>query len=230
MKSTKKAAHFVLFASVTLSCVAPTHAQRRMTNFPMPSYTPPRTAPRPEPVQQPRFPQAEHRVPEQRPSTGRTGLLQSENGAQRENRPNLGSSHPNTTVVRPMMITPAIRHAMTYNTRPGGIRIRSEYFSAHYGRQHGFHFTRYAGGPCIGDCGLVAFGSEWYFNFNGGWFGIIGQLPGNWGFQSDDLYIDIGDDGNYYLYDAAFPDTAVQLTFVQTVGEDQAGAGDDQGN
>jgi hypothetical protein len=37
----------------------------------------------------------------------------------------------------------------------------------------------------------------------------------------------MGDDGNYYLYDAQFPNVAVQLTFVQNVGEDQAGADQD---
>jgi hypothetical protein len=40
----------------------------------------------------------------------------------------------------------------------------------------------------------------------------------------------LGDDGNYYLYDASSPDSAVQLTFVQNVGDDQAGADDDEGN
>jgi hypothetical protein len=55
----------------------------------------------------------------------------------------------------------------------------------------------------------------------------MGPLPGNWGFQTDYLYIDIGDDGNYYLYDAQFPDAAVQLTFVQNIGDDQTGADQD---
>ena len=116
---------------------------------------------------------------------------------------------------------------MTYNTRPGGVHINPEYFDTHYGRAHTFHFTNYAGGPCIGDCGLRVFGGEWYFDFNGGWFGIVGPLPGNWAFQTDYLYIDIGDDGNYYLYDAQFPEAAVQLTFVQNIGDDQAGAEDE---
>jgi hypothetical protein len=65
---------------------------------------------------------------------------------------------------------------------------------------------------------------EWYFNWNGGTFGIIGQMPAYWGFQTDNLYIDIGDDGNYYLYDSQFPGVAVQLTFVQNVGDDQSRA------
>jgi hypothetical protein len=125
-------------------------------------------------------------------------------------------------------MTRVTRHAMTYNTRPGGVHINPAYFAAHYGYAHGFHFANYAGGACIGDCGLRAFNGEWYFNWNGGWFGIMGQMPGNWGFQTDYLYIDIGDDGNYYLYDAQFPDVAVQLTFVQNIGDDQAGADQDQ--
>jgi len=118
---------------------------------------------------------------------------------------------------------------MIYNSRPGGIHINPDYFATHYGYAHGFHFPNYAGGPCIGDCGLTSFRGEWYFTWNGGWFGIMGQLPGNWRFQSDYLYIDIGDDGNYYLYDAQFPDMAVQLTFVQNMGDDQAEVDEDQG-
>ena len=121
-----------------------------------------------------------------------------------------------TNVVRPAVVTPALSRAMTYNTRPGGIHIEPGYFAEHYGYAHGFH--------CNGDCGFRAFGAERYFNWNGGWFGILGQLPGNWALQTDYLYIGIGDDGNYYLYDAQFPDLAVQLTFVQNIGDDQAGA------
>ncbi len=124
--------------------------------------------------------------------------------------------------------TTAIRHARTYNTRPGGVHINPDYFATHYGRAHGFHFDKYAGGPCVGDCGLRVFRGEAYFTVNGGWFGIVGPMPDNWGFQTDYLYIDIGDDGNYYLYDAQFPGVAVQLTFVDNVGDDQAGAEDDQ--
>jgi hypothetical protein len=149
---------------------------------------------------------------------------------QPERRLNLGANHPNTTVLKPTVITPAMRHAMTYNNRPGGVHINPAYFATHYGPSHGFHFANYAGGACIGDCGLRLFGGEWYFNWNGGWFGLMGPMPGNWGFQTDYLYIDIGDDGNYYLYDAQFPDMAVQLTFVQNLGDDQAGADQDQGD
>ncbi len=150
------------------------------------------------------------------------------NNVRPENRPNLGANHPNTTVFRPTVITPTMRHAMTYNTRPGGIHINPAHFATHFGYAHGFHFTNYSGGPCIGDCGLRSFGGEWYFNFNGGWFGLMGPMPGNWGLQTDYLYIDVGDDGNYYLYDAQFPDVAVQLTFVENLGDDQAGADEDQ--
>ena len=147
---------------------------------------------------------------------------------QPQGRPNLGANHPNTIVDRPAVLTPTVRRAMRYNTRPGGVHITPQYFATNFGDAHGFHFARYTGGACIGDCGLRQFGSEWYFNANGAWFGIIGAMPGNWGFETDYLYIDIGDDGNYYLYDAQFPDVAVQLTFVQNVGDDQAAA-DDEG-
>jgi hypothetical protein len=161
-----------------------------------------------------------HNTPENSPS----------NNVHPERRPNLGANHPNTSVLRPAAITPVMRHAMTYNSRPGGIHINPTYFATHFGREHRLHFTNSAGGPCIYACELRLFGGEWYFNGNGGWFGLMGPLPGNWGFQTDYLYIDVGDDGNYYLYDAQFPDVAVQLTFVQNLGDDQAGADQDQGD
>lgn len=140
-------------------------------------------------------------------------------GNQGGNRVNPGSNHPNTTTVRPAAATPALRHAMTYNTRPGGVHVNPAYFAVHYGREHTFRYT---------ECGLRVVGAEWYFNFNGGWFGIMGEMPSDWAPGSDYLYIDIGDDGNYYLYDTQYPDLAVQLTFVQNVGDDQAGAQDEQ--
>jgi hypothetical protein len=192
---------------------------------PEPESRPQYRRPEPEPEERRPQPQPENR-PEYRPRNGapedRPGNFQPERS------PNLGSSHPNTSVIRPAVITPTMRHAMTYNTRSGGVHINPAYFETHYGYAHGFHFTNYAGGACVGDCGLKAFGGEWYFNCNGGWFGIMGPMPGNWAFQSDYLYIGIGDDGNYYLYDAQFPDAAVQLTFVQNIGDDQAGADGDQ--
>jgi hypothetical protein len=109
---------------------------------------------------------------------------------------------------------------MSYNTRPGGIHIAPGYFATHYGRAYGFHFKDPAN--C---CALR--GGEWYFNWNGGWFGLMGQFPGEWAVGMDYLYIDQGDDGNYYLYDAQFPNVAIQLTFVQNIGDDQAGAEQD---
>jgi len=59
----------------------------------------------------------------------------------------------------------------------------------------------------------------------------MAQFPGGWTLGADYLYIDQGDDGNYYLYDAQLPGTSIQLTFVQNIGDDQAGddqASDDQ--
>lgn len=232
MKSTTKVAYFVLFTSVILGSVAPLQAQQRKTT-PMPVYTPPPAPrPRPEPVRVAHNPQPESRMPEQRePENTYNRQIGHEESprVQRENRPNPGANHPNTTVVRPSVMSPAMRRATTYNTRRG-IHIDAAYFATHYGREHVFRFPRYSGGVCIGDCGFIVFGEEFYFNFNGGWFGIIGPMPGNWGFQTDDLYIDMGDDGNYYLYDAQFPGVAVQLTFVQNIGDDQAGADDVQGD
>jgi hypothetical protein len=182
----------------------------------VPRYTPP---PMPRPQYTPPAPRPQYTPPTPRPAPQPASQYRSEP---------VPSEH--TTVFRSTVNNPALRHAMTYNTRPGGVHINPEYFATHYGRAHGFHFTSYAGGPCIGDCGLRVFGGEWYFNCNGGWFGIIGQMPVNWAFQTDDLYIDIGDDGNYYLYDSQFPDAAVQLTFVQNIGDDQAGADQEQGD
>lgn len=132
-------------------------------------------------------------------------------------RPEARVNRANTAIYRPNVITPMMRRAMTYNTRPGGVRIFPDYFASHYGPAHGFHFIQ--GAPTYG---LTLFNGEWYFNWNGGTFGVMGLLPGNWGLQADYLYIDIGDDGNYYLYDSQFPGFAVQLTFVLNVGDDQA--------
>jgi hypothetical protein len=123
---------------------------------------------------------------------------------------------------------------MTYNTRPNGVHIRPDYFAVHFGDAHLFHF--YGWGPGCPTCGFTVINGEWYFNANGSNFGVMGPIPGNWRLEVNDLYIDIGDDGNYYLYDNQFPNVAVQLTFVQNPGDDQAGAdqaganqdGDDQ--
>jgi hypothetical protein len=106
-----------------------------------------------------------------------------------------------------------MRNAVTYNSRPGGVHINPDYFASHYGNAHAFHFS---------DDPFRQIDGELYFNFNGGWFGVMGPVPGNWGLQADYFYIGIGGDGNYYLYDAQFPDMAIQLTFVQNPGDDQA--------
>jgi len=145
---------------------------------------------------------------------------------QPENRPNPGLRHANVNIVRPQVVTPTLRHAMTYNTRPNGVHILPDYFAAHYGYSHGFHFNGW--GPGCPTCGFTPFNGEWYFNWNGGNFGVIGQIPGNWALGTDYLYVDIGDHGNYYLYDTKFPDVAIQLTFVLNIGDDQAGDGQDQ--
>ena len=100
----------------------------------------------------------------------------------------------------------------------GGVHINPEYFASHYGSDHRFHF---------GGCDRRLFGGEWYFYWNGGWFGIMGALPEAWG---DDFYIGMGSDGNYYLFDSEIPAFAVQLTFVQDIGDDQAGAEENENN
>jgi hypothetical protein len=66
--------------------------------------------------------------------------------------------------------------ARNHNSRPGGVHINPDYFATHFGHDHGFHFA---------DCGPRVLGGELYFSFNGGWFGVMGPMPGDWGFQTD---------------------------------------------
>jgi len=228
MTSHKKVAYLILLSSLTVSSVAPIHAQLR-TYTPMPRYTPPpasRPVYRPEPQREQRRNEPETR----QDNTSRNGQPENRpySNIQPESHPNPGASHPNVNVVRPQVVTPALRHAMTYNTRPNGIHIRPEYFAGHFGSAHWFHFNGW--GPGCPTCGFIQFHGEWYFNLNEANFGVMGPIPGNWKLATDYLYVDVGDDGNYYLYDAQFPDVAVQLTFVQNLGDDQAGADQDNGD
>ena len=149
----------------------------------MPSYTPSRPVPRPEPEVQ--------------------------------NRPQY----------HPYNMTPENRpyNNVQQGSHAGGTHINPSYFATHYGSAHGFHFNDPA------NC-CVLRGTKWYFTWNGGWFGMMGQFPSAWAVGTDYLYIDQGDDGNYYLYDAQFPGAAIQLTFVQNIGDDQAGDDQDQGD
>jgi hypothetical protein len=228
MTSHKNAAYLILLLTLTVSSVAPIQAQQKWTTTtPRQSYTPP---PAPRPVFRPE-PQPEQRRIE--PETRQEYVprnVQPENrpynNFQPEGRPDPGLRHPNVNVDRPQVVTPVLRHAMSYNTRPNGVHISPDYFAGHFGSAHGFHVNGW--GPGCPTCGFMQFNGEWYFNWNGANFGVMGQIPGNWGLATDYLYVDIGDDGNYYLYDTQFPDVAVQLTFVQNLGDDQAGADQDQ--
>lgn len=218
MKSQKKIVNVLLVASFTMSAVGLAQAQRRTTTTYVPTYTPPRPTPQWHPQPQ----------PETRPDyTPRNVVPENRSyNAQSQIHPSLGANHQNTTVLRPANVTPVMRRAMTYNTRPGGVHMLPDYFAGHFGYSHGFHFIGW--GPNCPTCGFTLFNGEWYFTWNGGMFGVMGPIPGNWALATDYLYIDIGDDGNYYLYDSQFPDFAVQLTYVQNMGDDQAGA--DQGD
>lgn len=165
----------------------------------------------------------EHRTerryePEVRPERHFEPEHRAERRYEPEYRTHPSASRPATVVYRPAVITAVMRRAMTYNTRPGGVHIRQEYFVTHYGREHGFHL----------EAGFRLYGGEYYFNWNGGWFGVMGTVPDYWALHRDYLYIDVGDDGNYYLYNAQDPDFAVQLTFVQNVGDDQVDTDQDQ--
>jgi hypothetical protein len=152
MTSPKKAALLVLLASLTVSSVGPIQAQQRKTTTTnVPRYTPPpapRPAPRPEPEPQNRPEYRSYNAPPENRS------YNNNNSVQPESRPGLGANHPNATAFRPTVITPALTRAMTYNSRPGGIRINPSYFATHYGRAYGFHFNDPA------NC-CVLRGSEW---------------------------------------------------------------------
>jgi hypothetical protein len=229
MTSLKTVAYVILISSFSAGSMAPIQAQSRPTTNSTKTYTPP-PAPRqvyhPEPQPQPRRVEPQSR----QENTPRT--VQPENRAynnsQAESRPAPAPRQPNVNVVRPQVVTPTLRHAMNYNSRPNGVHIQPEYFASHFGRTHGFHFDGW--GPGCPTCGFMQFNGEWYFNWNGGNFGLMGQTPANWALATDYLYVDMGDDGNYYLYDAQDPNVAVQLTFVQNLGDDQAGAEQDGSN
>jgi hypothetical protein len=128
----------------------------------------------------------------------------------------LGQNHASSRIMLPSD-TPQFRRARIYNTRPGGRVILPEYFGTHFGSAYPFHFTPAADGNVFRN-----YNGENYFATNGCTFGVMGAIPNGWNIFVDNLYIDVGDDGNYYLYDSAYPDFTVQLTFVDTVGDDQA--------
>jgi hypothetical protein len=128
----------------------------------------------------------------------------------------LGQNHASSRIILPSD-TPQFRRARIYNTRPGGRVILPEYFGTHFGSAYSFHFTPAADGNVF-----RSYNGENYFATNGCTFGVMGAIPTGWNIFVDNLYIDVGDDGNYYLYDSAYPDFTVQLTFVDAVGDDQA--------
>ncbi len=109
---------------------------------------------------------------------------------------------------------------MTYNRRRS-LYIRNDYFVANYGYAHGFHINSFM------EYGVTVFNPDFmvqepYFQWGGFWFGVLGPIPPNWVLANDYLYIDVGDDGNYYLYDAIFPGLAIQLSANVNLGDDQA--------
>lgn len=202
MKSQTKVAYLILLSTFTLSSAAT--AQR--WNTVRQTYTPPRQVERPEPQrEQQRY----------EPETRQFNNSRSE-------------SRSDSSVERSNVMVAGSRHITNCNTRPGGVHITPKYFAGHFGRGHGFHFDGWTAG--CPTCPFRLFNGEYYFSLSGANFGVISPIPGNWVLATDYLYVDIGDDGNYYLYDAQFPDVAVQLTFVQNLGDDQAGADNDQGD
>jgi hypothetical protein len=137
------------------------------------------------------------------------------------------------TVVRPAQVTATIHRAMRYNqVRADGSyrwRVNDKYIADRFGSSNRFH---------IHGSDWVNFGSpfnyglsyapEAYFQLPGSalfppmWFGVLGPFPSNWMLGTDDLYVVVGDDGNYYLCDAAYPDVEIQVAAVANVGDDQS--------
>jgi len=152
---------------------------------------------------------------EYRPAAPAAGYRQTAPLGEHEYHYSLGANHPGTRIILPDE-TPAFRRARVYNTRNNGLHITPEYFAANFGVSHPVHF------PSTGSPYFVPYRGEWYCQVNGAYFGVMGPLPNAWNTAIDNLYIDIGDDGNYYLYDSAQPDFAIQLTYVQRMGDDQA--------
>jgi hypothetical protein len=143
-------------------------------------------------------------------------------------------SHSNqSTVVRPAQVTPAIHRAMRYNqVRANGSyrwRLSNGFIADRFGNSHLFHIhgTDWVTFGSPFNYGL-SFAPEAYFQLPGSalyppaWFGVLGPFPSNWMLGADDLYIVVGDDGNYYLCDATYPGVEIQVAAVQNVGDDQS--------
>lgn len=247
MKSSKSILSVAVLSLLVFAATVPSQAQKY--NFRVPSYTPPRytpaprPAPRPEPVYRaPETPRPEPRV-EHYDNTPRQNNVPMNNSPSNnfssnnapsndggQSRPSVGNSqipafarmepHSNFSVVRPAAVPRFMARAMTYNRRHA-IFVRNDYFVANYGAAHAFHinfFTEH--GVSVFNPDFMA--QEPYFQFGGFWFGLLGPIPTNWRLALDNLYIDVGDDGNYYLYDAAFPGLAIQLSAGVNIGDDQA--------
>ena len=137
------------------------------------------------------------------------------------------------TAVRPGQVTPAIHRAMRYNqVRADGSsrwRVNDRYIADRFGISNRFHVHGndwvYFGSPF--NYGL-SYAPEAYFQLPGSalfppiWFGVLGPFPSNWMLATDDLYVVVGDDGNYYMCDAAYPDVEVQVAAMANVGDDQS--------
>jgi len=146
---------------------------------------------------------------------------------------NLENHDGHFTVVRPAEVTPAIHRSMRYNeVRADGSyrwRLNNGYIADRLGSTNWFH---------IHGTDWVSFGSpinfglsyapEAYFQIPGStifppmWFGVLGPFPSNWMLGTDHLYVVVGDDGNYYLCDAAYPGVEIQVAAVANVGDDQS--------
>jgi hypothetical protein len=208
MTSQKRVAHLILLSTLAVSATLPVHAQRWNSNTRQ-TYTPPpapRPVMRPEPQQQYQTETRQVYQPRVQQDTRQSYTPRSFTPETHQQNSRVETSHDSD-----------VRHPSVNVSR--SVRINPDYFASHYGREHGFHFNGW--GPGCPTCGFTLVNSRWYFNWNGGYFHVLNPFPSSWALASDYLYIDIGDDGNYYLYDAQFPGVAVQLTFVQNPADDQ---------
>lgn len=183
---------FLILATLTLSAAQSMHAQQRWnTNTTSrPTYTPPAREYQPQ-VRQTYTPPPVRETQQYQPVTRQTYTPPTPAPQNRE----YTSSSVN-------VISTERRTAIAGVRRHGG-HIDSNYFASEYGRAHTFSFGN------LGASFTTNLNGELYFHLNGGDFGVVTPIPSAWRLAFDSLYIDIGDDGNYYLYDSQFPDVAV---------------------
>jgi hypothetical protein len=84
-----------------------------------------------------------------------------------------------------------------------GHHFSSGYFHDHFGNGH-----RFGWGSVDWDGPRFSVGSSFFFG--GVWFGIVQPIPVGW--VGDPVYVDVGTNGDYYLYDQKFGCEAIPVT------------------